>query len=193
MITEITVQVFEDIEVVREKLIKQGFKIIDEFHLTDYYFSKYSTSKLKKMSYKSIIKNSFLIRDFVSKNSKTYLCYKSKKIQKDLVVGETKIRTLVDNPQNAVKIFLSAGMNNWGTMVNDAQSYIRSDMGLGLHNIEGLGVFIEYEEDETMINLITEEKISLMTRKLKSLGLNLGTDFNVKKIYMLFKKQNNLV
>ena len=57
METEVTVQVFGTEEDTINHLLKQGFENYEKFDIIDNYFSKYSQSRLKKMSYKNVIKN----------------------------------------------------------------------------------------------------------------------------------------
>ena len=55
--TEITVEVLEDINVVKNKLLSKSFKIVEKVEMIDYYFSKYSKEELEKFDYAKLIKN----------------------------------------------------------------------------------------------------------------------------------------
>ena len=68
--------------------------------------------------------------------------------------------------------------------------YKKENVEFALQIIDELGIFIEYEEDETMQALSEKEKINVMLETLKNLGLKLGDDFSCKKVYLKFKKDN---
>ena len=55
--TEVTFEVFEDFEEIKRKLVKNGFNLTETYILNDYYFSKYTLKRLKKMSYRAKRKN----------------------------------------------------------------------------------------------------------------------------------------
>ena len=59
METEITVQVFETEEDAIKKISALGFEKLRQFNMNDSYFSKHDMSKLKKMQYKNVIKNTY--------------------------------------------------------------------------------------------------------------------------------------
>ena len=58
-------------------------------------------------------------------------------------------------------------------------------------DVDGLGTFIEYEENDDIKHLSEQEKIDSMLNDLRSLGINFGSDYSCKKPYMKFKKENN--
>ena len=68
--------------------------------------------------------------------------------------------------------------------------YNKNGMEFAVQIVDGLGVFIEYEEDESVAHLEIGEKISKMVNKLKKLNLNIGDDYSVKKVYEKFLKEN---
>ena len=120
---EITVQVFNTESEIEKILSDQGFEIVEKFQINDHYFSKHSFAKIKKMSYKTLIKNSFLVRVVESRyivnqnkldESSSMLCYKNKMINKNQeVIGEEKIKSSVLDFQKAIDIFLRAGLTRW--------------------------------------------------------------------------------
>lgn len=54
--------------------------------------------------------------------------------------------------------------------------------------IENLGIFIEYEEDDSMTIIKQQEKIDYMCNVVNSLNLKLGNDYFCKKVFMLLNK-----
>ena len=182
--TEVTVQVFESKEELIKKLEANNFKFLGSSVMTDYYFSKYTTEELKKMTYAEIIKNSFIIRacgDHVS------IVYKNKELDANgNVISETKTRFDIADSQKAKELFLNARLNNWCDLVQDIHCYKNDEMEILVQFVDGLGIFIEYEEDSAVAHLESGEKFECMVNKIKSLGLNLGEDYSVKKVYEKF-------
>ena len=192
--TEITVQIFDNIENVKKQLELQGFKIVKPFIMHDYYYTSIE-SDLKNMKFKTIIGNSFLVRHLVNTINgeditTNYLIYKNK-IFNDLedVVEEEKIQTKIENHLNAVKILELSGFKPY--IINKSQNFVykKGSIEFALQNVENLGVFIELEELEDMQNLTPEEKTSQLIQIIKTLGLKTGTDYNCKKLKMLLDKK----
>lgn len=192
--TEITVEVFDNIDSIDDVLKSQGYEICRVFDLYDYYYSKYSTEELKSMTYNEMIANSFLIRNVCKDELKQLLTYKKKEFDKNNnVISEEKVNCNIDNVDNALKLFDLAGLNMWNKMLQHISVYKKGDIEFAVQHIDGLGTFIEYEEDATMTNLKTpDEKIEYMLNILKGVGLKIGEDFSCKKVYMKFKKENGL-
>ena len=186
--TEITVQVFNSLDEIKTNLQNLGFLIIEEYLMEDYYYSKYSTSELKTFSYPDLIKNSFLVRDIKDDNPKVLLTYKNKDIDSfGNVIGEEKIKCRLGLLQNALDVFNSAGLNCWCTLNQHIIVFKKDNICFAVQDVKDLGIFIEYEEDESMQNLTPNEKIKLMKNYLNQLNLNLGTDYSCKKVFMKFK------
>ena len=141
------------------------------------------------MSYKSLIKNSFLLRKVVKEKDKLQLCYKDKKIKNNCVIGETKIVSNIDDFEKAIKIFDMAKLTNWCISKNYSTVYRKGELSFALQDVEGLGIFIEYEEDETMNGLSPNQKIDFMKDIVNNLGLKLGEDYSVKKPYLMLHKK----
>ncbi len=191
MKTEITVQVFEDESKIKTKLVKNGFNLVKNFILDDFYYTKYTLSRAKKMAYKTLLKNSLLVRNVIKHDSTTQMiCYKNKTIKNGEVVGEEKISSLVDDSSLVRKILESAGMNLWCELVTKSYIYSKGEMEFALQVIDGLGCFIELEEPKSFENMENSEKFERLKTMAKSLPLMLGSDFSCKKVFMKFKAEN---
>ena len=189
--TEITVQVLLDINTAQKLLVKQGFKLIETFELYDYYFSKHSKNELKKLSYAQILNASFLLRKIKGNTTKLKLVYKNKTLDKfNNVVSEEKVESTIGNLNNVLKIFKLSNLNCWCELHQINYVYIKNNVSFLLQDAKDLGVFIEYEEDETMLNLTEEQKIDFMIKQLKQLNLPLGSDYSCKKVHLKFLKDN---
>ena len=188
--TEITVQVYETQQDVHNKLLNNNFVLADKCVMDDYYFSKFDTDELKNMPYKQILKNSIIVRKC---GDDTKVIYKNKEIDEDNnVICEEKISLPITDIKPAIKIFELSGLNNWCNVTQHMYLYKNDKLELMVQIIDDLGIFIEYEEDESVANLEPKEKMNAMAETLKSLGLNIGTDISVKKVYQKFLKENNM-
>ena len=191
--TEITVQVFEDLNSIISKLKSKGFKQVDKFELDDWYFSCLSKQNSNvKQDYNTLIKNSFLVRRVVDEKEKFSIIYKNKTFdEQNNVVSEEKLELPINDFKSAIKIFKSARLNNWCNLKQLNLEYKNNEMDFLVQIVEDVGIYIEYEETETMKNLTTQQKIELMHSQLKSLGLNLGDDIFCKKVYIKYLKNFN--
>lgn len=188
--TEITVQVFEEKEQILSHLQKQGFKLERTFQLNDWYYIRYDN--ISGMNYQELLSQSILVRQIIADSEKCQICFKDKVYDKDgNVICEEKIVSLVDNLENTKQILLRAGLNNYCTLMNNSFVFRKGDIYFALQVIEDLGIFIEYEEDETMPQGLTpNEKIDIMLNRVKSLGLPIGENYSCKKVQMYLQKHN---
>lgn len=190
--TEITVEVFDDIKSVTKNLKSLGFEMIEKYKINDYYFSKFSNAELKQFDYANIIKNSFLVRDIVDNNPKVLLTYKDKTLDDNgNVVSEQKVVSKVNDLHNTLEILKLAGLNCWIELKQTMWVFKRGNVEFILQEVKNLGNYVEYEETSEMKNLTGQQKIEIMLNTLKGLGLNLGNDYSVKKVYLKFLKENN--
>lgn len=192
--TEITVQLFENKESYLKKLDDNGFKFDCEFELHDYYYSKYSKDELRKFSYDKIMKNSILIRK-ITENNKVFsqIIYKDKEYDENCnVIAEEKIKSSIEDIDSAIKILGKAGLVCWCEFVQNNTVYSNGTCELDIQEIDGLGTFIEYEEDNTISNFNEKDKIKIMLNNLHKLNFKIGEDYSCKKNYMIFLKEDKL-
>lgn len=192
METEITVQVFESAEDIINKLSNHGFKITEEIIMIDYYFSKYSKEELKNLEYSEMIKNSFLVRKIVTENEcEIKLLYKDKVLDENQnVISEQKISCDIMDIESILRIFKYAGLTCWCELKQNMQVFDNSKTSFVLQNVDDLGLFIEYEEDENMKEFNEYEKMNILLNRLKNLNFKIGEDISCKKVLMKFKKDN---
>lgn len=188
--TEITVQVFEDKESIFEKLKNLGFKIERTFELNDWYYIK--DSDISGKSYKELLSKSIVLRQIISDSSKNLICYKNKQYnEKGDVISEEKTQVKVDDIELTKRIFDLAGLNNYCSVFNFSYVFKKQSTELALQIIKDLGIFIEYEEDDSMPqNLTPQEKIAYMSDIVKSFGLKIGDNYSCKKVEMILNKNN---
>lgn len=187
--TEITVEVFNTPEEITDILTQQGFRVVRKVDMIDYYYSKEPIEQLKNFEYRDLMKSSILIRQLKSNNTKNLIIFKDKNLDNNgNVISEEKVNCSIDDIDNAIKIFNLAGLNCWCNLIQHMSIFQKGNIEFAVQDVEGLGVFIEYEEDETMKNLSPEAKIQLMLKTLNNLGLKIGDDFSCKKPFLKFKK-----
>lgn len=183
--TEITIQIFDDLDTIFAKLDKLGFQQISKYELNDWYFTKLKINS--KVSYSYLLKNSFLVRQVLEDKEKIYLCYKDKQIDKTgRVLSEEKINVIVSNLADTLKIFNKANLNCWCELKQILYVFKKGQIEFSVQAVEDLGNFIEYEENETMLNMSSKQKIDFMYSQIKNLNLNFGTDLSCKKVYMKY-------
>ncbi len=185
--TEITVQVFDSFENIDRILKQNGFESTRKFKLHDSYFT--TISDVAGVDFKHLIDNSILVREITDDKIVGQLMYKKKNYDDaGNVISEEKTKVIIDDFDKTVKILTLAGLNNYVQVKNSSIVYKDDKMEICLQVVENLGIFIEYEEDESVKNLTEQEKIEIMTGNLKSLGLKLGEDYSCKKVEMLLNK-----
>lgn len=188
--TEITIQVFDDFLSIDKHLKELGYSVQEEYTMKDTYFT--SLLNLENISYLQLLKNSFLVREILDDNPKIFITYKDKVLnENNEVISEEKTNLKIDNVEKAVKIFTKCNLNNWCNVNATITVYINEHIVFSVQQVENLGIFIEYEEDETMKDMTLDEKRNYMKNTLLDLGLNLGKDFSCKKVFMLYQKLKN--
>lgn len=189
--TEVTVQVFNSLQEIETCLLKIGFKKIEKKTLKDFYFISELKPCVKEKKYIELINNSIILRNIIEKTNSTFLVYKEKVLDKNNnVVSEEKTETKVENFEKALKIFEKANLKCWCDLSQNLYIYKKEDVEIAVQEVEGLGIFIEYEESIFLNGLSDIEKFEKMVKFLKELDLKLGNDFSCKKVYMKYK--NNI-
>lgn len=191
--TEITVQVFGKTEDIKQKIENLGFNLERHVIMSDSYFSKLPMEELTTMPYSIIMQTSILVRKFEGDTNKVLFHYKDKQYDDEgNVVSEEKLTEPLVDAENVIKILNRAKLTNWCNIVQDMFIFKGKNMEFALQCVDGLGTYIEYEEDESVADLPNQEKIEKMVEKLKSLGLSLGKNYSVKKVYDKFMKENHI-
>ena len=191
--TEITIEILEPLNSAKEKILQNGFYIKEKIKMIDYYYSKFPIETLKNFEYSELIANSFLVREVICEDRKSLqIIYKNKVLDSNQnVISEGKIKCNIDNLDNILKIFDFSKLNCWCILEQHMTVYENDKTSFVVQEIDDLGNFIEYEEDENMSNLTEHEKIQTLTNRLKDIGLNLGDNYSCKKVYLKFQKPIN--
>ena len=185
---EITVQVFNSFDEIKTILENQGFKMVETFQLNDWYFSK--IDNIDDIKFIDIINNSLLVRQIITDVEKVQICYKKKQLDElGNVIAEEKITANTDSLQHTIDIFVASGLNNYCVVKNSSYVYKKDKICFAIQLIENLGIFLEYEEDESMTDMTEKEKFSHIRAIIDSLKLKTGNDYFCKKMFMLLNKQ----
>ena len=188
--TEITVQVLADLDTILAQLQALGFTKVNEYELHDWYFTSLPT--VAKIDYPTLMKHSFLVREVTGADTKVKLCYKDKEIDAHgNVVSEARITAPIADLTATLKIFRAAKLNHWCALKQAITVFRQGTTEFELQVVEGLGIFIEYEANDTMADLSPQAKIDLMYGELKKLNLPLGDDLSCKKVYLKYLAANN--
>ena len=191
--TEITVEIFNKKEEAERILQNAGFKITEQYVLYDEYYSTLDMVDLKKCSYEKMISSSVVVRKVIkSAGVKQTLVYKEKTVDKNgFVIAEEKTSVDVSDFEKTCTVLKKAGLTNWCNCLNKSTVF-EKEFSFALQEIDGLGLFLEIEEDESLSALTAEQKTEKLIKRAKSLGLKTGDDYSVKKNYLLFKNKTDI-
>ena len=171
--TEITVQIFENIDIVKQKMIQFGFEEFEEFSGEDTYFSVLNREQVLKSDNKKV----------------DMLLFKNKILdENNNVVSEEKVSTNIDNLDNCKKMLKLAGLTNWATLKQKNAFFKNGEIVVIVGTVENLdGTFMEIEEYPSIKDKSEKEKFEILKDLSKSFGFETGDDYSVKKVYMLYK------
>ena len=192
--TEITVEVLETKASLLDKLTYCGFVQTGEFTMLDRYYSPKNIQQLYSRSFESIIRNSFLLRTIREKKENedeeiNILIYKDKLFdEKGDVIAEEKVQTYIDSAEKHAEIFKKAGFTPYATIKSSNLVYKNKDIEFAIQDVDGVGLFIEFEEYDNISHLTPEEKIEALKNTLLQYNLSLGSNFGCKKLELYLKQ-----
>lgn len=188
--TEICVEIKENLEKVIDILKNLGYMFDERYVIHDTYYTTFKESDLKTISYKDLLNRSLIIRNIVGNSGvSTNIVYKNKTLDNNgNVINEIKTKLKIDDEEKAKTIFTNVGMTCWCDYINENIVYKKDDIALTLQKVENLGVFLEIEEYPSIKDKKEEDKFTILSNLAKSLNINLGEDYSVKKPYLFLKK-----
>ena len=191
--TEITVQIFENIENVKAKLESLGYVWQDTFCGSDTYFSTLSAEQIAKADYKQLLDSSIIIRDFLKQKSgfhSTTLVHKLKTLSADgNVIGEQKTSVEINSAQDAKNLLTNAGLKTWIGLNQKNSFYCLGEKTIIVGTVDGLeGCFVEIEEYPSIKDKPEQQKFEILKQFVNDFGFEVGNDYSCKKIYMLYLK-----
>ena len=191
---EITTRVNNTLEEVDQILSKQGFKIIRKSRIED----KYKTilyNELKKDSILEILDKCVLIRYLNVNNKQEFkkLTYKNKVYEGNTVISEEKISVNIDDIIKADKLLEAVGLKTIVSVNYDVIVYSNNEIELCFQDVEGLGLLLEYENENDFEGFTNEEVMKekyKMLDEIRKYNLSITDDIDVKKAFELIS--NNL-
>ena len=182
--TEITCEVYDDINILKNELIKNKFRYVEEFVLDDIYMFNPIDNKFGVNDGK--ITDTLIIRSIDDKEIEI-LC-KNRQYKNDFEIGTEKTNLKVENVEIAEKSLNSLGYEKFLRMIDKNYKYENEDYNAIIQEVNGLGLFLEIEVKNSKDS---EIEIQKLIEFAKSLNLRIGTKFDVRKAELLYKKINN--
>ena len=180
---EVLVEVYDDINIVKDKLsdfcYKGLKKTIDEY----YYDPKRETLKPDKDNQLS---HCLRIR---SKNNEYSITYKDDVFDNGKWLYSNEYETKVESISMIKEIFEKLGLVKFIEINNEKETYTYNNYEIVIENVKNLGVFMEVE-------YCTNEDVDVKTIKkeiqefIDSLELNVSEELNMGKPEMYMKKNN---
>ena len=191
---EITTRVNNTLEEVDSILTKQGFKVIRKSKIKDQYMTNYY-NELRKDNILEILPKCVLIRyaDDVDGKELKKITYKNKVYENDFVISEEKISVDIDDINKANKIFEALGFKTIVNVNYDIIVYSNENIELCFQDVEGLGLLLEYENENDFDGVSNDEIMNekeKMLEEIKTYNLDVTDDIDVKKAFELIS--NNL-
>ena len=189
---EITTRVNETLEEAIKKLEKHGFKKVRESKVKDIYL----TQKKKDLNKKNIIEilSSCVLLRYLKINDEQVIkkiTYKNKVYDDNQVISEEKINLNCEDLNIAYKLFQALKFEKLTDEKYDVLVKKKNNLEFAFQNVNNLGLLLEYENlndfEEKSNEEILEEK-KTMIKELKSYGLNISNEIDVKKAYELVLK-----
>lgn len=189
---EITTRVNETLDEAIKKLEGHGFKKIRESRIEDVYL----TQKKKELTKENIIYvlSSCVLLRYLKINDDQVMkkiTYKNKVYDDDQVISEEKINLNCEDLGKAFKLFEAIKFEKLIDVKYDVIVMAKGSLEFAFQNVENLGLLVEYENlndfaGKSNIEILEEKKA--MINELKSYGLNVADEFDVKKAYELILK-----
>lgn len=189
---EITTRVNGTLEEAIKELEKHGFKKIRESRIEDIYLTQ-RKQELNKKNIIQILSSCVLLRYLKVDNEKVMkkITYKNKVYDGTQVISEEKINLNCEDLEKAFKLFKALNFEKLTDVKYDVLVMAKGDLEFAFQNVENLGLLVEYENlndfDGKSNEEILEEKKKMII-ELKSYGLDVTDEFDVKKAYELILK-----
>ncbi len=187
---EITVQLLEELDEVKRKIEKQGFEIVQNFVMYDYYMIHKSFDL--NSNYYDILKKCLLIREVKSDKSYKYLIYKNKEYDNfGKILSQNKIKIDINSTMEAKKILELVDFRTIIEIENNSIVYKKDNTEFILQSIKDpKGLYIEMEANEEELKEQNDEAVKeVLKNKFNSLNLDITGDYEVKKAFISLSKK----
>lgn len=193
---EITVKVKETKESVKNKLISNGFIQTSDEYGDDIYMTR-DLDKLDKNNIFELLNKSVLLRHHYGKyrEERKYLVLKDKNYKDGHVTSEEILSVKIDDIEIMKKMLEKLGFEELIQKNQYFNDYTKGDIVFILEEVKDIGLLIEYENKNDFTGKSDEEIMEVkreMYNTIKSIGIDICEDYDVKKAYDLIVKKYNL-
>ena len=193
---EITVKVKETKESVKNKLISNGFIQTSDEYGDDIYMTR-DLDKLDKNNILVLLNKSVLLRHHYGKyrEERKYLVLKDKNYKDGHVTSEEILSAKIDDIDIMKKMLERLGFEELIQKNQYFNDYTKGDIVFILEEVKDIGLLIEYENKNDFTGKSDEEIMEVkreMYNTIKSIGIDICEDYDVKKAYDLIVKKYNL-
>ena len=180
---EILVEVYDNVEVVKQALKKFEYKglkrTIDEY----YYDPK---SNILKPDKSNKLNHCLRLR---TKNNEFFVTYKDDIFEGEKWLYSNEYETKVQSIDIMKEIFHKLGLVKFIEIDNEKETFIANDYEIVIENVKDLGIFMEVEYcTSDNIDVIKVKKE--IQKFIDDLGLNVSSELNMGKPEMYMKKHN---
>lgn len=188
---EITLRVNESLEECKNKLEKQGFKLIRKSMIDDIYMTQ-KKELLRVDNIDDILRSCVLIR-YLNADGKEFrkITYKNKVYDGADIVSEKKINVDCLDLNKARELFEALGFEELVRVKYIVTVFSDGNKEFAFQEVENLGLLVEYESTKDMDDYTTEEIMQekhAMIEDIRNSGVSVKNNLDVKKAYELIQK-----
>jgi adenylate cyclase class IV len=181
---EITLKVNNTLDEVLKLLEDKGFKKIRESEVYDIYMTQ-CLNELTLDNIEYVLSKCVLLR-YLNANSKVFkkITYKNKIFEKGNFISEEKINLACDNLELAEKLFKALEFEELVKVKYNVTVMAKDDMEFAFQEVDGLGLLVEYENNEDFENIDNEKIINIkqeMKKEIENYGIDVESSLDVKK------------
>lgn len=178
---EITCEVFDGMENIKSALLEKKLNFIESFTLDDIYM--YNKDNKDFFIKDDKISDTLIIRN-VDDEDKKIVCKKRNYNAEGMEISTSKTVLKVKDIEASEKFLNVLGYERYLRIIDTNYMYENDKYTVYIQDIKDLGVFLEVEAK----NIEDEEKTVLdLIEYVKSLGLNIGIKFDIRKAELLYK------
>ena len=179
---EITCEVFDNLDKVKNILLNKGFNFIESFTLDDIYM--YKKDNMEFFIKDGKISDTLIIRNVDNKDNKI-VCKKRNYNSEGMETSTNKTILKIKDIEESEKFLNILGYERYLRMIDTNYMYENDKYIAYIQDIKDLGVFLEVESK----NKEDEEKMVLdLIKYVKELGLNIGTKFDIRKAELFYQR-----
>ena len=180
---EITVEVFDEMDIIKNKLQEAGLNFTKTFTLHDIYFKNKDTNRF--FINDGHISDVLIIRRS-DDGTKLIICKQRHYDDSGFEIGTTKTKISFDKFDEAKSFLNSLGFEEYLEMIDEHLKFENDNYRVFIQQVKELGVFLEVEATDLAGQTSVQDLITFV----KNLGLKIGDNFNVRKADMLYAKKN---